>query len=540
MTALESLWTTLPAAEQQRLEALYALELLDTPPEERFDRISRIAQRLFDVPIVTLTLVDMQRQWFKSRIGVEDTETPRDIAFCAYTILDDATLVVEDALQDTRFAHNPLVQGEPNIRFYAGHPLAARDGSRVGTLCLIDRQPRSREQVDLSLFRELAAIAENELNRQVRENRMLFGLADQQKLLELTPEAVLTLVDGRVSWANAAAFEMLGATDTDQLLGRPFIDFVAPDAREPVTWRLQRASEGHPSAGLLQERWLRCDGTELDVETVLGPATQRGGGQIFARDVRERNRLQQQLLQSQKMEAIGRLAGGIAHDFNNLLTVINGYADLLLNTVDSGDPSHEALRDIAQAGQRASELTRQLLAFSRKQMVQPRLLDLNVVVKDFTNMLQRLLHRLVTVDLKLADDLPHIYADRTQLEQVLLNLAVNARDAMPTGGWLFIETALTELDADWVAAHPDAQEGPHVRLTVRDTGPGMDAATAQQIFEPFFTTKPAGQGTGLGLATVYGIVHRSDGHIVLETAPGRGASFSLFFPCTQQHCAGAS
>jgi two-component system cell cycle sensor histidine kinase/response regulator CckA len=244
-------------------------------------------------------------------------------------------------------------------------------------------------------------------------------------------------------------------------------------------------------------------------------------------------RSEEQLLHTQKMDALGRLAGGVAHDYNNLMSAIIGYCFLLDRSMPEGDTRHADLLEIRQAAERAGALTHQLLAFSRKQVIEFKTILLNDVIANMERLLKRLIGERVTIVTALAPRLSAIRSDTSQLEQVIVNLVVNARDAMPGGGKVTIETQDVALDESHREEHPDSGVGAHVQLRVSDSGTGMDAATVAQIFEPFFTTKPRGQGTGLGLATVYGIVRQSGGHIEVASAPGEGTTFTIYFPATQ-------
>ncbi|HEX5782771.1 MAG TPA: ATP-binding protein, partial [Solirubrobacteraceae bacterium] len=272
------------------------------------------------------------------------------------------------------------------------------------------------------------------------------------------------------------------------------------------------------------------DGTVIDVEITAGKVRFEGrsAALVLSHDVTERLRLEERLGQAEKMEAIGRLAGGVAHDFNNLLTVISGYAEILLARSDL--PGREQLAEISHAAEQAAGLTRQLLAFSRRQVLHPRVLDLNDIVAGMEPMVRRIIGDDVSVGVRLTPSLAAVEADQAQIERVILNLAANARDAMPNGGRLTIETANVELDDDYVTSRGEGTPGTNVLLAVSDTGVGMSEEVQRHLFEPFFTTKGPGAGTGLGLSTVFGVVKQSGGSIYVYSEEGRGTTFKIYLP----------
>lgn len=281
-----------------------------------------------------------------------------------------------------------------------------------------------------------------------------------------------------------------------------------------------------------------ADGSKVWLETNKIPM-RNSQGQVVGllgtwQDITQRKSLEEQLRQAQKMEALGQLAGGVAHDFNNLLTVINGLCELVSSNLRPDDPNKKLLQEVQKAGDRAAALTRQLLAFSRKQVLEPKVLDLNTVVADVEKMLRRLIGEDVTLTTVLNPALGRVKVDPGQIEQVIVNLAVNSRDAMPGGGKLTIETSNVVLDETYSAAHPDVVPGRYVLLTVSDSGCGMSPEVQARIFEPFFTTKEPGKGTGLGLATVYGIIKQSGGHISVHGERGRGTSFKIYLPSVDE------
>ncbi|HKW99331.1 MAG TPA: response regulator [Bryobacteraceae bacterium] len=373
------------------------------------------------------------------------------------------------------------------------------------------------------LFEELKLRAA-QLEAEVAERRQ--SAEKYQMVLEQASDGIAISDElGNYVEANPRLLEMLGYT-RDEFLRLKMADLIPAEelARDPITLDPLRA-------GMIirkERRFLRRDGNGLEVEISMS-RLQDGRVQSIVRDVEERKKLEHQLRQSQKLEAVGRLAGGVAHDFNNLLTVILGHADLALSGLEENDRRRLDIQDIREAGARAAVLTAQLLAFSRKQILQPKVLNVNTAVSNLTKMLGRLIGSDIEVRTALAPDLWAARVDPVQLDQVILNLAVNARDAMPLGGELAIETANRRF-GEQPTKHHDIPDGEYVMLALRDTGCGMDPETRSHLFEPFFTTKPAGKGTGLGLSTVYGIVRQSGGYISVSSEPGRGSIFEIYLP----------
>jgi len=351
-----------------------------------------------------------------------------------------------------------------------------------------------------------------------------------QTLIQASPLAIVTTdINGTVSEWNVAAERMFGWFAGD-VLGRA-IPILPVEQLEDDLRRLSATGE-HSFTGY-EARCARKDGTLVDV--YISTAVLRGIGGVqgtvwVMADVTERKMMEEQLRQAQKMDAVGQLAGGVAHDFNNLLTVITSYGQFLLNALPEQDPRRSDAHQITQAAARAASLTRQLLAFSRRQVLQPQVLDLNDVIGDMERLLRRVISEDISLVTQFENNIGAVRADRGQIEQVVMNLVVNARDAMPNGGILAITTRIVQLDAAYARRHAGVNPGRHVVFSVRDTGVGMDAQTQQRIFEPFFTTKAKGKGTGLGLSTVYGIVRQSGGHIEVRSAPGRGTAFDIILP----------
>lgn len=356
-------------------------------------------------------------------------------------------------------------------------------------------------------------------------------------LVERSPEAIcVTDADGKITYVNRAACELTGSTREELLqntLKELLSDHTGPATYEEMWNRLQ---SGGTWRGTFAHR--RKDGTIYEVDSLITPIGGSPNGDItgfvaFDRDITEQRQLEERVRQIEKMETVGQLAGGIAHDFNNALTAILSTVELLQSTGDRVG-LEDSLKVIHDAGEHAAQLTRRLLAFSRRQLIQPVDLDLNQAISRDLPMIRRLIGENISIELIEGDRLATVHADPGQLSQVLMNLCANARDAMPNGGTITIETKNMAINGEFVAAHPWATPGQYVLLTVADTGRGMDEATLKKIFEPFFTTKTKGGGTGLGLASVYGIVTQHDGLIHAYSEPGLGTSFKIYLPAVDR------
>ncbi len=454
-------------------------------------------------------------------------------------------------------------------RVYQAHvePLRGPEGFITGCLAVaLDITPQRRAE---------AAARRSEEQFRVAFTHASVGIA-------------ITDVEGRFLNVNPAYCGLTGYAEAE-LLGSNFLALTHPDDRPANLRHLGLLLGGVYPHFIMEKRYVRKDGTPVWVKNNVSVVRDEAGRPVrliaLTQDISQRKQaeerwvqvirqledergryeraaaslrareeecrqlmasagaqarqLEEQYRQAQKMEAVGRLAGGVAHDFNNLLTIISGYSEILLGRFAPGDPAHVMIKEIRGAGERAAGLTRQLLAFSRQQVLAPRILDLNAIVSDTEKMLRRLIGEDVQLVAALEPGLGRVKADPGQIEQVLMNLAVNARDAMPQGGRLTLTTANVELSPEEAAAEPGARPGPHVLLAVSDTGTGMDEDTRKHIFEPFFTTKEPGKGTGLGLATVYGIVTQSGGHVAVATEVGRGTTFRIYLPRVEEAPAAA-
>ncbi|MBI3207346.1 MAG: response regulator [Candidatus Solibacter usitatus] len=347
-----------------------------------------------------------------------------------------------------------------------------------------------------------------------------------RSIVDATFDGIVISENGVVRWGNPGLATMFGY-DAGEMLGRPIVEFLTPESRALVIENIRAGKEG---AWKITGR--HKEGRAIFLEIVVKEHAVNGKQVRVAalRDITERHKLEEQIRQSSKMESLGRVAGGVAHDFNNLLMVINGHSDLIIKRAPAADPLLPSMLAIRKAGIRATALTQHLLAFSRKQVLDKKVIDVNGAVQESINMLRRV----IPENIELAADLTplpcSIEADPRHIDQLLMNLVVNARDAMPAGGLLRLETRIVELDEAALRGHPDVKAGVFVQLTVRDTGTGIDPQVLPHIFEPFFTTKDESHGTGLGLSTVFGEVNQAGGFITVETELGVGTAFHVCLP----------
>jgi len=436
-----------------------------------------------------------------------------------YTLRSGEPVVVENIAKDQRFRASPLLQDHGVVSSVTVAVTA--NGEVFGVIGAYTTKPRKFNEDEVQFLLSVGTVLAMAVARRATE-------AQIEKLAtfaRLNPNPAMELKsDGTIGYSNEAAMLLARA------LGKDTPQEVLPGNIDAI---VSTCLDGGPNKIALE--------TQLENRSLSWSFHAMPSSKVvhaYVEDITERLNMQAQLRQSQKMESIGQLAAGVAHDFNNMLTIIQGHSGLLL--ARSGD--RPELQDSAQAvyfaSERAANLTRQLLMFSRKNVMQPRDLDLRELVTNLMKMLKRLLGETIILTFKAPEQLPLINGDGGMIEQVIMNLAVNARDAMSQGGTLSLHVSLVEVEEAFLASHPEARTGPFVCLKVTDTGCGMEPATQARIFEPFFTTKEVGKGTGLGLATVYGIVKQHQGWIQVHTYPGQGSTFSVFFPAQQAMAAG--
>ena len=449
-------------------------------------------------------------------------------------------VVVSDIATDPLWASCRQVALPHGLRACWSTPIALQDGRILGTFAIYYREPRTPDAEHLQLITHATHLAGIAIEHDRAKAELRAAEARYRTLVERLP-AITYIAElgagGPWHYVSPQIETMLGFSPAEWLSDpMNWMNHIHPDDREVALAAEKLFQETHE---LFQSEYRMCarDGRLLwfrDEGVLLQTDGQGLLMQGVMYDITERKRLEDQLRHSQKMEAVGQLAGGVAHDFNNLLMLIQAHNEHLRERLAANDPAHKDALEIENAVTRAASLTGQLLAFSRKQVLRPKVLDLNAVLADVAKMLHRLIGENIEVKVVPAPTLGRVKADPGQMEQVILNLAVNSRDAMPQGGRLTIETRDVELDENDSRSHEGAPPGKYVMLTVSDTGSGMDTETQAHIFEPFFTTKAPGKGTGLGLATVYGVVKQSDGWIWVDSEPGRGTKFNIHLPRVEE------
>ena len=662
----------IPPNESERLAALSRYDILDTAVEEEFDDFTRLASQICGTPISTITFVDTERQWFKSKIGLEASETPWEISFCGDVVAHPEILEVPDALEDERFRDNPFVTGDPNVRFYAGAPLVTPDGQNIGALCVLDRTPRhltpeqremltvlSHQVVHLLELRlagrriqwlnenldQLVATRTEELRESEERFRLFVGAVEDYALLMLDPQGCV------ISW-NAGA-ERIKGYKPDEIIGQHFSRFYLPEAIEKhhpdeelriaakegrhaeEGWRVRKDGSRfladvvitaiHDDTGTLRgfakvtrditerklaEMRLQEQASLLDqtqdamyvrdlerriiywnrgAERLYGWTTKEvmgtRSGELFSAtgsahyfeevegaimekgswigeeeqvsksgkklivnsrrimlhdeqgkpksvlatstDITGLKKIQSQMLRTQRLESIGTLAGGIAHDLNNSLAPILMVTGLL--RMQYPDAS-EMIDTVESSAKRGANMVRQLLTFAKGVEGERLLVDPGRLLKEIAQIIEGTFPKNIQLRTVYAKQLYPVLGDATQLHQVLLNLCVNARDAMPTGGTLSLEAENAEIDATYASAVPDAKPGRYLAWRVKDTGTGIPPEILEHIFEPFFSTKGPDKGTGLGLSTVIGIVKSHGGFVQIYSVPGQGSTFAIYLP----------
>ncbi|MCR9255219.1 MAG: ATP-binding protein [Alphaproteobacteria bacterium] len=535
------------AAEADRIAALRRYAILDTDAEPAYDRIVNLAAKKFGARYALVSLVDVNRQWFKAVCGLDVRETERSVAFCATAIQQDEPLVVRDTLEDERFRDNPFVTGRSKIRFYAGAPLITPDGYRLGTLCVLDTEPRWRfADDDVEFLQTLAAVVVDQLEmrrlsgnvlREIESRVAVKGnldIAESQirQFIEFVPLPV-AMVDKDMRYIMASrSWHELYRLGPEPVTGKNHYDLFPA---LPDYWKEQhRRCLAGETIAVEKDRAYGVAGEEAWVRRLLRPWRKPdgevGGLILFNEDISERVRMERRLAQSQKMEAVGQLTGGVAHDFNNLMGVVMGNLQLLQRQIGDDPKAAHCIESALQAVGRGAELTKRLLAFSRRQKLEKDVVDLNSLLGNMTEMIRQSLGGTILLDCRYAPDLEPVETDIAQCEAAILNLAVNARDAMPEGGTLVLETAKQRIDSTANASDSELAPGDYVVVTVRDDGTGIPPDLLEKVFDPFFTTKEIGKGTGLGLSIVFGFMQQTGGHVRIESVPDRGTAVHLHFP----------
>jgi PAS domain S-box-containing protein len=456
---------------------------------------------------------------------------------CGTAVYRKQQVIVSDIINDPLWSDYRQLALRHSLRACWSTPIASQNGRILGTFAIYYREPRTPDAEHLQLIAHATQLAGIAIERDQAKAELRAAESRYRTLVERLPAITYVAelgAEGPWHYVSPQIESILGFSPAEWLsTPANWMDRIQPEDRH-IALAAEKRFQETQELFQAEYRMLARDGRVLwfrDEAVLLRDTdSQKLLMQGVMYDITERKRLEDQLRHSQKMEAVGQLAGGVAHDFNNLLMLIQAHNERLRERLTVNDAAHKDAVEIEHAVVRAASLTRQLLAFSRKQVLQPKVLDLNVVLADVAKMLDRLIGKSIELKVEQGQFLWRVKADPGQMEQVILNLAVNARDAMPQGGKLVIETCNVEIDEAYARSHESVSPGRYVRLTVGDTGIGMDTQTQARMFEPFFTTKEPGKGTGLGLATVYGVVKQTGGWIWVASEPGEGTTFEIYLP----------
>jgi PAS domain S-box-containing protein len=528
-------------------EAILALIMAQTPLPDVLDSICIQIESRFAGLLCSVLLLENDGSTLRSSAApslpkeycqaIDGFQIGPSVGSCGTAVFRRNQVVVSDIANDPLWIDYKQLALRHNLRACWSTPIASQDGKILGTFAMYYREPRSPDAEHLQVTAHATNLAGIAIERDRVKAELRAAESRYRTLVERLPAITYVAelgAQGAWHYVSPQIESILGFSPAEWLSSSAnWMDRIQPEDRHIALAAEKRFQETH-ELFQAEYRMLSRDGRVLwfrDEAVMLRDTdSHRLLMQGVMYDITERKRLEDQLRHSQKMEAVGQLAGGVAHDFNNLLMLIQAHTDRLRERINPGDAAHKDAVEIEHAVIRAASLTRQLLAVSRKQVLQPKVLDLNLVLTEVAKMLDRLIGKNIELKVVPAPSLWRVKADPGQLEQVILNLAVNARDAMPQGGALVIETDNVELDENYARNHEGVKSGRYVRLTLADSGTGMDTETQARMFEPFFTTKEPGKGTGLGLATVYGVVKQTGGWIRVSSRIGQGTTFEIYLP----------
>ena len=535
--------------EKSRLEALRQYQILDTPPEEAFDELAFLAAQICNTPIALINLIDANRQWFKAKVGLDVQEMPRDTGFGSICIESGEVLIIPDTLADERFATNPIVT-DPGlcVRFYASAPLLAPGGEAIGTLCIVDRVPRQISPKQVEALQTLSRLVVRQLEIR-REFAKLASIKQQYKqvqeaLLDIVTDAIVVQdLDNKILLWNKNAEELYG-WKSEEVIGKQSDELFSTESwpqkleiyhtlLKDGSWQgeLQKTSKSGKNL-IVESRWTLINDEHSQAKSIF----------VVDIDITHKKQLEKRFLHAQRMESIGTLASGIAHDLNNVLSPILMSVHLLKSKI-SDQQINQLLSIIESNAKRGADLVKQVLSFTRgiegnvqgqAATRQPTVLQVKHLLLEMQQIISQTFPKSIALYTEIQEELLPICADSTQLHQVLINLCLNARDAMPTGGTLTISADNIWIDETYASMHIEARVGAYIVLTIADTGLGINSEILDRIFEPFFTTKELGKGTGLGLSTVMRIIKEHGGFITVSSFVGKGTKFKVYLPAVNQ------